>query len=167
MSIVLDGSNLTTTGVINSGTAVASTSGTSIGFTSIPTGVKRVTVVLQGVSGSALATLYMQVGTSGGYVSTGYLGQAMYIPSTASINASTYWPLEGATIGAAALRSGIFVLVNISGNNWVLAGNQGNSGDSGSSVVSGNIALSGTLDRVQLAFTSGTFDAGSINILYE
>lgn len=149
------------------GTAVASTSGSTIGFTGIPSWVKRITVMLQGVSGSALATLYMQVGTSGGYVATGYLGQAMYIPSTASINANTYWPLEGATIGAAGLRSGNIVLTNITGNTWVLSGNQGNSNDSGSSVFSGNIALGAALDRVQIGITSGTFDAGNINILYE
>jgi len=149
------------------GTAVASTSGSTIGFTGIPSWAKRITVMLQGVSGSALATLYMQVGTSGGYVASGYLGQAMYIPSTASINANTYWPLEGATIGAAALRSGNIVLTNITGNTWVLSGNQGNSGDSGSSVFSGNIALGAALDRVQIGITSGTFDAGNINILYE
>ena len=50
MAINLDGNGLNTTGLINSATAQASTSGTSIDFTGIPSGVKRITVILNGVS---------------------------------------------------------------------------------------------------------------------
>ena len=60
MAITLDGDNLTTVGVINSKTAVASTSGTSIDFTGIPSGVKRVTVMFNGVSTSGTASLRIQ-----------------------------------------------------------------------------------------------------------
>lgn len=61
MAITLDGSNLTTSGVINRGTAIASTSGTSIDFTSIPIGASRITVMFNGVStsGTSVFLYYM------------------------------------------------------------------------------------------------------------
>jgi len=54
------------TGVIVSGTAVASTSGTSIDFTSIPSWVKRVTVMFAGVSTNGTGSYLIQIGDSGG-----------------------------------------------------------------------------------------------------
>ena len=153
-------------GAITSGTAVASTSGTSITFTGIPSWAKRVTVMLQGVSGSATATLYMQIG-SGSLTTSGYLGGGTYLPTAGGINASTYWPLEGVALGAASLRNGIFVVANITGNTWVMSGLQSNSNDAGASTANGSLALSGALDRVSIALTAGSFDAGTINILYE
>ena len=151
---------------LTSGTAVASTSGTAITFTSIPSWVKRVTIMLQGVSGSSSATLYMQIG-SGSLTTSGYLGGGSYLTVYAGINANTYFPLEGAALSAAAVRHGTFVLTNITGNTWVMSGLQNNSNDSGASIANGSLALSGVLDRVSIAISAGTFDAGSINILYE
>jgi hypothetical protein len=52
----------------------------------------------------------------------------------------------------------------------VCTGMTTNSGSANeSAVVSGSIALSGTLDRVRITTVNGTdtFDAGTINILYE
>lgn len=154
-------------GVITSGTAVASTSGSAITFTGIPSWAKRVTVMLQGVSSNSSSVLYMQIGTSSGLVGSGYLGGAMYVPSTANALANTSWPLEGAVLGATATRHGLFVLTNITGNTWVMSGTQNNSNDSGCSVASGSLALSGALDRVSIAISAGTFDAGNINIFWE
>ena len=71
MSITLDGSNLVTVGVINSATAQASTSGTSIDFTGIPSGTKRITVMLNGVSTNGTSLLQIQIG-NGSIVTTGY-----------------------------------------------------------------------------------------------
>lgn len=153
-------------GTITSGTSQASTSGTAITFTGIPSWAKRVTVMLQGVSGSALATVYMQIG-SGSLTASGYLGGGTYLPTAAAINANTYWPLEGAALGAASLRNGIFVVANITGNTWVMSGAQSNSNDAGASVANGSLALSGALDRVSIGISAGAFDAGTINILYE
>ena len=152
---------------IVSGTAVASTSGTSIDFTGIPSWVKRITVMFNGVSGSALAAVFMRVGTSSGIVSSGYLGNATYLPTAGATVASTYWPLDGATLGATSLRQGAFTLVNITGNTWCFSGASSDSTGTGASVASGALVLSAPLDRVSIGISSGTFDAGSINILYE
>jgi hypothetical protein len=64
-------------GSITSGTAVASTSGTSIDFTSIPSYVKRVTVMLNGVSTNGGSNTLIRLG-SGSVTSSGYASSVTY-----------------------------------------------------------------------------------------
>jgi hypothetical protein len=156
-------------GSITTGTSVASTSGTSIDFTSIPSWVKRLTVILSGVSTNGASIILCQLGAGSvqttGYVSTGgYTGS----PNASGVATST----SGMVIFNGSnpeIRSGIFTFCLISSNKWVLGGC--GSFDSGSymTVSGGNVTLSGTLDRVRITTANGTdtFDAGSINILYE
>lgn len=155
---------------ITAATAQASTSGTSIDFTSIPSWVKRITVMLSGVSTSGSSLLLVRVGTSGGIVSTGYDSTA-----NAGIIAGQYQNITSAfcityNAGATSRFKGAIVLTNITGNTWVQTGL---TSDSVVNLVntqsSGDVTLSGTLDRVRITTVNGTdtFDAGSINILYE
>jgi hypothetical protein len=79
MSTIIDGSASVTINSgavlgITSGTAVASTSGVSIDFTSIPSWVKRITVMFSGVSTNGTSPLQVQLGTSGGVDATSYIG---------------------------------------------------------------------------------------------
>jgi hypothetical protein len=169
MSIVLDGSNLTTTGVINSGTAVASTSGTSIDFTGIPSGTKRITVMFNGVSTNGSSVVQIQIG-SGSFATTGYVSSAAVTgPSSGGNSSTTGFALQGSG-GAAVIMSGAVTLCAISGFSWIIAGTLGRDDASGYvNLLGGNKTLSGTLDRVRITTVNGTdtFDAGSINILYE
>ncbi len=164
------------TGVIYplvSGTSVASTSGTSIDFTSIPSWVKRITVMFNGVSTNGTSVVQIQLGSTT-FSTTGYSSTASYSTVVASqyLSASTGFVTEPtATAQAAILRSGIYQLSLIGSNTWVGQGNMG-SGSVGlvTAACGGNSpALSGTLDRVRITTVNGTdaFDAGSINILYE
>lgn len=155
----------TATNAVNTrGTAVASTSGTSIDFTGLPDWVKRITVMLSGVSTSGTSNYLVQIGagsvTTSGYVA-GSMSGATYVSSTAGF-------ILVNNIAAADLFSGIVVLTNITGNTWVSSSNI-NRGGSAVLPAAGNIALGGTLDRVRLTATNGTdtFDAGFVNILYE
>ena len=67
------GGTPTGVGVLTSGTAVASTSGTSIDFTGLPSWVKRITVIFNGVSLSGSSNLLIQLGTgSTTYTTSGY-----------------------------------------------------------------------------------------------
>jgi hypothetical protein len=152
---------------IVSATAQASTSGSSISFTGIPSWVKKITVMFSGVSLNALAIVYIRLGTSSGATTSGYLGTAFYLNSSNAQIASTYWPVDGATLGAASLRHGVYTIANVTGNTWAMSGGTSNSNDSGTSVTNGSIPLAATLDRVLIEPTSGAFDAGTINILYE
>jgi len=156
-----------------SGTAVASTSGTSIDFTSIPSWVKRITVMLNGVSTSGTSFWALRVGTSSGIASTGYAGGAgeIYTVNNVQINgSSSEIPLQGAAPAAADTYNGAITIVNLSGNIWSYSGNIFRSaGTNRSATTAGSVTLSATLDRVRLTTTGGTdtFDAGTINILYE
>ena len=155
---------------ITSGTAVASTSGTSIDFTSIPSWVKRVTIMFSGVSTNGTSIQILQLGTSGGIQTTGYAGAATTNGATVS---STVGFLVGYRGDAANVYSGAIVctLLNSATGLWVAQGvNSGAGGTTGDcSSIAGTKTLSGTLDRVRITATNGTdtFDAGSINILYE
>jgi len=64
-------------GAITSATAQASTSGTSIDFTSIPSWVKRITVMFNGVSLSGTSSILIQLGDSGGFENTGYVSTSV------------------------------------------------------------------------------------------
>jgi hypothetical protein len=155
-------------GTLTSGTAQASTSGTSIDFTGIPSWVKRITVMFNGVSGSGTSPIQIQLGTSGGVQTTSYDSIAMWGITS---NTSTTGFITAYRGYAADLWSGaiVFTLLNSSTGIWVSQGVIGYGSNSEMSASSGIKTLSGTLDRVRITTVNGTdtFDAGSINILYE
>ena len=153
--------------VITSGTVVASTSGTSIDFTSIPSWVKRITVMFSGVSTNGTSGFGVQAGTSGGVVATGYLGSTSRVGAPTSATLSTGFIFNSNS--ASDVSHGDVVLVNVTGNTWAARGTVGQSNVGQSITVAGVIALSGVLTQVRVTTGNGTdtFDAGSINILYE
>lgn len=152
--------------ILTSGTAQASTSGTAIDFTGIPSWVKRVTVMFDGVSTNGTSLVCIQLGDSGGLETTGYNGggtnqSPAYVANTVGYN------LMGAFTAASAIM-GHAVLTNISGTTWVLsAGVQLSVGNM--AAAGGSKTLSGVLDQIRITTVIGTntFDAGSINIMYE
>jgi hypothetical protein len=185
MAITLNGTSGVTTPAIQtggvavdlyplvSGTAQASTSGTSIDFTGIPSWVDRVTVMFSGVSTSGTSEVTLQLGTSGGFVTSGYLGAAITVTATttgASNLSSGFLVRMGTTAGtAAAVRHGHAVFTLIGSNTWVCSLNMGLSNTDYLATTAGSIALGGALTQVRITTAGGanTFDAGTINILYE
>ena len=156
-------------------TSQNSTSGTSIDFTSIPTWVKRITVMLNGVSTSGTSLVQIQVGSGSVSTSSYVTGSGFFANASGSVTAAYTSGLvfEGGAGGSAAyLRYGIITITNISSNIWVF-GIQGYLSSAGTvaPVAGGGVSptLSGALDRVRITTVNGTdtFDAGSINILYE
>ncbi len=156
---------------IVSGTSQASTSGTSIDFTGIPSWVKRITVMFNGVSTNGTSPIQLQIG-AGSVTTSGYTSQTLAAQATASSSSGTTSTTGFAVISAAIaayIYSGTVQLVNITGNTWVSNGNLIDTTAVRGSLSSGSLTLSGTLDRVRITTVNGTdtFDAGSINILYE
>jgi len=170
MSVVINGSAGVTTNSgavyngIASGTAVASTSSTSINFTSIPSWVKRITVMFNGVSFNTLATITIQLGDSGGIESTGY-SSAVAGGSTTSTTAFVVADAQD----AANLYHGQVIISLLGSNTWVYSSGVYGTSSSQANVGAGVKSLSDTLTQVRISSSSGTatFDAGSINILYE
>ena len=149
-------------------TAKASTSGTSVDFTGIPSWVKKITVMFSGVSTSGTSGIQIQIG-SGSIVATGYssiLGNV----SGSSAGASTYTSgfICGENMSAATTSKGSVIIATIGSNTWVSQGIFYSRADT-IAMSTGDKTLSGTLDRLRITTGNGTdtFDAGSINILYE
>jgi hypothetical protein len=158
-------------GTIKSGTAVASTSGTSIDFTSIPSWAKRVTVMFSGVSTNGTSPVQMQIGDSGGIETSGYSGATQVVTTNSSFSAAFQIDPTGQG-NASVIRDGILQLCLLNGttNLWACSGVLGGNTASPYMIwLGGSKALSATLDRVRITTVNGTdtFDAGSINILYE
>ena len=154
-----------------SGTAVASTSGTSIDFTSIPSWVKRITVIFNAVSTNGSSFYQLRLGTTSGIEATGYTGQLIELVNTASVggtNLSTGFGASG-YVQSGATYSGTMVLTLVSGNTWICNGAVSGYTYNGCCLTTGTKTTAATLDRVRITTVNGTdaFDAGSINILYE
>jgi len=172
MATVIDGSASVTINSgavlgITSGTAVASTSGTSIDFTSIPSWVKRLTVMFQGVSTSGSSYVLIRIG-AGSVDTTSYTGiTAVGWSGIANYSDTSGFPLYYNT--NTYTLSGAMVLTTIGSNIWVISGTVAMTGLNGVIMTGGSKTLSSTLDRVRITTVNGTdtFDAGSINILYE
>jgi hypothetical protein len=154
---------------ITQGTAVASTSGTSIDFTSLPAWVKRITVMFSGVSLSSTANLLIQLGVSGTPETSGYtsVGNITTAAGVAQVTSTAGFIIYAST--ATYAQNGAVRFQNITGNTWVAEGILCNTTTQNyTAFVAGSKALAGVLNMVRITSTStDTFDAGSINILYE
>tara|TARA_R110000868_G_scaffold45365_2_gene150518 strand:- start:2972 stop:3811 length:840 start_codon:yes stop_codon:yes gene_type:complete len=151
---------------------VSSTTITIVGldFLSIPNWVKRITVMFNGVSLSGTSAFLFQLGTSGGVVTSGYAGGGMRAGGINVASASFTTGFSPNNTTAAATYNGNIIFTNVSANIWSASGVLGISGSVESAAMTGGaISLGGTLDRVRITTVNGTdtFDAGSINILYE
>lgn len=156
---------------IVAGTAIATTSGTAHDFTGIPSWVKRITVMFSGVSTSGASVPIIQLGDAGGFEASGYLSAASYIAGSVSSINSTNGFAVGNTASATQSRNGsiVLTLMDSASNKWSAFGVIGLDESLATGVTAGSKALSATLDRVRLTTVNGTdtFDAGSVNILYE
>jgi len=156
-------------GRLTSMTAQASTSGTSIDFTSIPSWVKRVTVMYSGLSTSSTSRPIVQLGTSGGIQNTGYAGMSWMSNTTNTAYSDGF--LIIATMLATYSINGVSTisLLNSATGIWNWSSIIGETTGSNVSQGGGSKTLSGTLDRIRITTQNGTdtFDAGSVNVLYE
>ena len=161
-------------GVLVSGTAQASTSGTSIDFTNIPSTVKRITVMFNAVSLSGSSTIRIQLGTgSTTYTTSGYVTFGVTFGAS-SLGGATdtdgFVIGQNQTAGGPTAYGGNCVITNVTGNTWsYMAVMGGNSGTNGGQLGGGSVPLGAALTAVRVTTVNGTdtFDAGSINILYE
>lgn len=152
-------------------TPQATTSGTSINFSSIPSGVKKITIMLSGVSTNGSSNVIVQIGDSGGLETNGYDGCVASVGGGAASNLSAGFQLT-TSFGATTTLHGtiILTLLNSSTNTWTAIASIGEA--SPNNVLfstGGSKSLSAVLDRLTLTTENGTdsFDAGIINIQYE
>ena len=151
---------------ITSGTSQSAT-GTSIDFTGIPSWVKKVTVMLNGVSTTGNSYFLIQLGDAGGVESTSYVSVHTVAASTVDTASNTSGFLASGGNNTRFYYGAMQIFLNAS-NNWAATG-MFNDGLSNTYSSSGAKTLSDTLDRIRVTTVIGTdtFDAGSINIIYE
>lgn len=147
-------------------TEQTTTSGTSIDFTGIPSGVKEINFLFGGITGNGTSNFIVQLGDSGGIEATGY--NSSCTTDGASVLATNGFVISSSTV-AAQSSNGILTLKLIDAATfaWVGAGAI-NRSDGVAFTFGGYKALSAELTQVRLTTVGGsdTFDGGSTNISY-
>lgn len=154
-------------------TAQATTSGTSFTFSSIPSWAKRITVMFDSVSTNGTTRVQVQLGDAGGIEATGYISSVVQATESATPTVSgtspftTGFPIGYGTVGSN--RTGALIMSLIGGNKWVAHGIVTDNNISSMSYTAGIKTLSDTLTQVHVTTVNGidTFDAGSVNVMYE
>jgi hypothetical protein len=150
-------------------TAQATTSGTSIDFTGIPSYVKRITVMTSAVSTNGTSGLMIQLGTSGGFVTSGYLCTADAFNVEPISAAFTNGFAIGDTVVAAGKSNAVSVITRISGNSWVFSSAGSQSSPVSVTIGGGSVTLGAEITQLRYTTAGGTntFDDGLVNVMYE
>lgn len=146
--------------------------GTSIDEDTIPAGVRRITVILGGVSIDNTTELLLQIGDSGGIETSGYAGGAAYVTtgSSGGVNSTAGFLLSSGAVAATVHHvTAVLHLIDPATNTWSCSMSGGLSNGPTSVSGGGTKSLSGTLTQIRVTTVSGTaaFDAGTITVAYE
>ena len=157
--------------LITSSGTVATTSGTSVTVTGIPSWAKRVTITCNGVTKSAGGLAIIQIG-SGSLTTTGYVSYGYYTNLSSSQSNTNGFFFQTGTPSTGDVIFGTATLINVGSNTWVYNSSTGllAGGASPFNILGvGNLALSGALDRISLTTVTGTptFTGGSMIVFYE
>ena len=156
-------------------TAPFASPNTSAEFYDIPSWTKRITVIFNEVSLSGTANYLLQVGSLT-FATTGYNSGGISVSTTVAgtTNGTGSNTTNGIIAGGYASTAGSTVhghavFTNVAGNTWVASGILYVNSANRVATFAGNVALSGVLDRIRVTTTNGTdtFDAGTINIMWE
>lgn len=158
-----------TGGGLTVGTEVSTTSGTAIDLTGLPAAIKRVTIMLDGVSTNGTSAQIIQLGDSGGFETSGYAGTTSEIKGTPAQNNYSTGYIVGRMTASTRAVSGLIVIQRISGNKWVYSFSGGDDAAGVAYAGGGTKTLSDELTQLRLTTVGGanTFDAGAVNISYE
>lgn len=150
---------------------LATTSGTAIDFSAIPSTAKRITLAFNNLSCNGTPPFIVQLGTAAGLVTSGYTSNFSAASNAATVaGASTagfgFW--NGNTLD---IHSCIMTLINLGGNQWayMVAGGFTNGTNQYGHSAGGFVSLGAALTRLRLTTTTGAaaFDGGSMSILWE
>ena len=153
------------------GTVATTTSGTEHDFT-VPAGTRQITITFSGVSSNGTSNPLIQLGDSGGIETSGYLGVGSNTTNAAATVATNFTTGFGiVSAGASNVLHGSITLTLLSSSafTWSAIGTLGLSNAAAALQTVGSKSLSAELTTVRLTTTNGsdTFDAGSVNVLYE
>jgi hypothetical protein len=148
----------------------ASTSGTSIDFTGIPSWATEVVVMFAGVSTNGTSDVILQIGDAGGIETSGYLGACSALAGAASTSNFTAGYGLSASSAAANVYHGnaTLHLEDASDNTWTATSTLARSDGAQTHLGAGSKPLSATLTQLRITTVGGanTFDAGVIRVKY-
>lgn len=173
----LTATGLTVTGfagsVVTMGTPDTSTGVTSITFGSIPSWVKKITIMIDDYTPTGADTMSLQIGDAGGIETAAYLGAGFAVNSSSvvSYNAiSTSFTLVNSIEADSTVQGqGVLSLIDATNNIWSYSGmfvNLESVGVNNINNYAGSKALSATLTQIKFLATTN-ITAGTFNIQYE
>ena len=153
-----------TVSLLTQATAVTA-SGTSVDFTGIPSWAKRITVMFSGVSTNGTSNILLRLGDAGGIEDTGYASGSSYNGADAANSTGFLLLLD---VVAAVNYNGAVTFSKLDGNTYSSFGGFSNNSTAVWSCA-GAKTLSDTLTQIRITTVNGTdtFDAGSINVMWE
>ena len=147
---------------------VVGASSTRVTFTGIPSGVKRVKIMLQGISTNGTDPLLVQIGGIAGLSGSTYISSAGSNLS-ANISSTVGFIITTANVAARAYYGTVTIELSDPGALiWNASGTL--TDDAGSAFFfAGAIAIASELFQVSLttSVSTNTFDAGTVNVSYE
>ena len=175
-SNVADGSvtnaKLAAGALFTAATEQATTSGTAIDFTGIPSGTQMIVIMFDGVSLNSANNLYVRLGTSGGIEATGYMNARGRIDAAATVSMSAttdgFVSNGGATAGTTYYGTVTLLLEDATNNVWTATGAlYADDSTDLITLIAGRKATAAVLDRVRITSANpDTFDAGAVSIMY-
>jgi hypothetical protein len=172
MPATISGSQTGTVGLINAFTSQTMSGATTVTFATIPSGVKRVTLMMESVTLNGATQPRVQVGYGGGtIVNSNYLGvTAAQITGTSASALSAGFDIQSTFANATNVFTGTYILNNLTGNVWTCTGQMSVlTGTTALAIINGRVSMAGALDRIVITTVSGTntFLTGTMNVLYE
>jgi hypothetical protein len=143
-----------------------SATGSSITFGSLPSTVRKITILLNNVGTSGTDNLLILVGTSGGLITTGYTSRSQFADASSTGGSTATNGFLHIQSSGSVESAGAIELFNITGNIWV---QKGITSTASALLFSAGLVDAGAqVTQVSIQFTgANTFDAGSFGLFYE
>lgn len=145
-----------------------SLTGTAYDLTGLPTWVREIDIEYSGVSGTANDFFGVLLGSSAGFVSTGYETSAWGSGGSNTIGTSRH--TTGFYVANGALSTwvmqGRLEIRRLSGNLWRAKGSGQVEGSATNYGNDGKVTLPGQLDRLRLLFATGSFDGTGVASIF-
>ena len=136
---------------------LVSLTGSTVTIAGIPSGVRRITVMLTAASTNGTNNYQIQLSSGGTFVTTGYTGGNGGTASTTGFNIASGSAVNSWTGTTVINNTGNLVTWIASHSHWF---------GSGSAAGGGAVTMAGAVDGVRIT-TPDTFDAGSICVSWE
>jgi len=147
---------------------VSASGSTSVDFTSMPSWINIITVTFRNISTVSNDNILVQLGTSSGVTTSGYVSTSIDFDGSGAVTTSSTSGFVFKVNPGSNIINGTMIIAYTGSNAWV-NNHTASINTNIMSVGGGTIALGGTLDRVRITTVSGTdaFDAGTLNVLYQ